>query len=330
MSLGAPWMLLCLAAVPALVLAYGRMLRARARRAARLAAEGLVTTASPRHVRWRRHVPFTLFAVALALLGFSLARPSMTFALPNREGTVILAFDVSNSMRAKDLAPTRIEAAKVAATAFVERQPDSIRIGVVSFGDSAVTALRPTNRKADVLAAVKRLSVNGGTSLGQGLFTSLSAIAGKQLQIDEAALESDSGEGVNIGFFGSAAIVLLSDGENTSRPNPLTLAEVASSAGVKVHTVGVGTKEGTVVEVDGFSVATALDEAMLTEIADVTDGTYQQAGDAEALTRIYESIDLELRRVEKPREVTALFAGAGGLLLALGSLLSVAWFGRLI
>ena len=263
MSLGSPWMLLWLAVVPLLVLAYVRLVRRRSRRASRLASEGLVpTTSSARGLRWRRHVPFALFASALVLVCVGLARPTMSFALPQREGTVILAFDVSNSMRADDLEPTRIEAAKAAATAFAERQPSTIRIGVVAFGDSAVTVLRPTKVKEDVVAAIRRLAVSGGTSLGQGLFTSLSTIAGKPLQIDQSALESDGGE-VDIGFFGSSAIVLLSDGENTSRPDPMRLAEVASSAGVRVHAIGIGTPEGTVVEVDGFNVATALDEEQL-------------------------------------------------------------------
>ena len=270
-----------------------------------------------------------MFATALALVCFSLARPTVSVALPEREGTVILAFDVSNSMRADDLEPTRIEAAKEAAIAFVERQPRTIKIGVVAFGDGAVTTLKPSNVEEDVIAAIKRLSVGGGTSLGQGLHTSLGAIAGKPLTIDEEALERDDGA-VNIGFFGSSAIVLLSDGENTSELDPLRLAEVASTAGVPVHAIGVGTEEGSVVEVDGFSLATALDEALLQEIAEVTDGTYQQAADAEALTGIYESIDLDFKRVDEPREVTALFAAVGGLLLALGSVLSIAWFGRVI
>jgi Ca-activated chloride channel family protein len=232
-------------------------------------------------------------------------------------------------MRAKDIEPTRIDAAKAAAIAFAERQPSSIEIGVVAFGESAVTVLQPTNVTADVVAAIKRLSASGGTSLGQGLLTSLDAIAGKKLTIDAAALERDAGS-VKVGFFGSSAIVLLSDGENTSRPDPLKLAEVVSTAGVHVHTIGVGTKEGTVVEIDGFNVATALDEELLEKIADVTDGSYQQADDAETLAKVYESIHLELRSVRKPREATALFASAGGLLLALGSALSLLWFGRVI
>ena len=329
MSLGSPWMLLWLACVPALVLAYRWALRLRAERIGRLATEGLVQTASSRRVRWRRHLPFAIFTAALAFVCFSLARPTVSVALPEREGTVILAFDISNSMRADDLEPSRIEAAKEAATAFVERQPRTIKIGVVAFGDGAVTTLQPSNVEEDVIAAIKRLSVGGGTSLGQGLHTSLSAIAGKPLTIDEAALERDDGA-VDIGFLGSSAIVLLSDGENTSELDPLGLAEVASTAGVRIHAIGVGTEEGTVVEIDGFSIATALDEGLLQEIAEVTDGTYEQAGDAESLTGIYESIDLEFKRVEGSREVTALFAAAGGLLLALGSVLSIAWFGRVI
>jgi Ca-activated chloride channel homolog len=328
MSLGSPWMLLALALVPCFVVAYWWMLRRRADRAARLASEGLVTTGSHR-VRWRRHVPFALFALALAFVAFGLARPTVSLAVPDREGTVILAFDVSNSMRAEDLEPTRMEAAKKAALAFVEQQPRTIKIGVVAFGDSALTVLRPSNVKEDVVAAIERLSAGGGTSLGQGLFTSLRAIAGKPLTLDQSALDSDTGS-VDIGFFGSSAIVLLSDGENTSRPEPLDIAEVASTAGVQVHAIGVGTKQGTVIEVDGFNIATALNEDLLKEIADVTDGTYDQAADAAALSRIYDSIDLEFKSSKKPREVTALFAASGGLLLALGSLLSMLWFGRVI
>jgi Ca-activated chloride channel family protein len=329
MSLASPWMLVWLAGVPALVVGYVWMLRLRAARAGRLASEGLVQTAASGRVRWRRHIPFVLFAGALALLCVGLARPAASWALPERQGTVILAFDVSNSMRADDLEPNRIEAAKQAAATFVERQPRTIRIGIVSFGDGALTVLRPSNVEKEVLAAIKRLSVGGGTSLGQGLFTALSAIAGKRLAIDQQALERDDGQ-VNIGFFGSAAIVLLSDGENTSRLDPVRLAEVASTAGVNIHAIGVGTTEGSVIEIDGFQIATALDEALLTRLAEVTDGTYQRAGDAETLNKIYDSIDLEFKRVEEPRELTALFAAAGGLLLAVGSGLSIAWFGRVI
>jgi Ca-activated chloride channel family protein len=329
MSLGSPWRLILLAVVPVLVVAYWWMLRRRSERAARLASEGLVPTASSMRTRWRRHLPFALFVTAIGLVAFALTRPTMTITLPQRQGTVVLAFDVSNSMRAKDLEPTRIEAAKKAAIGFVDRQPKTIKIGVVAFGDSAVTVLRPSSNKEEVIAAIKRLSVSGGTSLGQGLYTSLSAIAGKPLTFDESALDSDTGD-VDIGYFGSSAIVLLSDGENTSELDPLKLADVASAAGVKVHAIGVGTKQGTVVQIDGFNVATALDAATLQKIADVTDGTYSEAVDSAALASVYKSVDLEFKHVKKPREMTAAFAFAGALLLAAGSVLSILWLGRVI
>jgi Ca-activated chloride channel homolog len=329
MSFGSPWMLLALVLVPGLVVAYWWMLRVRAERASQLASQGLVPTAAGHRVRWRRHIPFALFVLALVLVGVGLARPTVSLALPDRSGTVILAFDVSNSMRAKDLEPTRMAAAKKAALAFVEQQPRTIRIGVVAFGDTAVTVLKPSNVKEDIVAAIERLSVGGGTSLGQGLFASLRAIAGRPLTLNRSALDSDTGQ-VDIGFFGSSTIVLLSDGENTSRPDPLDIAKVASTAGVPVHAIGIGTKRGTVIEVDGFNIATALDEELLKKIATVTDGTYDQAADAAALAKVYDSIDLEFKATRKPREVTALFAAGGGLLLVLGAVLSMLWLGRVI
>jgi Ca-activated chloride channel family protein len=182
---------------------------------------------------------------------------------------------------------------------------------------------------AEVIAAIKGLSVGGGTSLGQGLLTSLDTIAGKKLTINVSQLQSDAGA-VHVGFFGSSTIVLLSDGENTSRLDPLSIAQVASTAGVRVHAIGLGTPAGTVVQIDGFSEATALNADLLKKIAQVTDGTYDQAGDAATLVRIYKSIHLELKSVRKPREATAAFAAAGGVLLALGSVLSLTWFGRVI
>jgi Ca-activated chloride channel homolog len=329
MSFASPWMLLLLVAVPVVVAGRLSNGRKRARRAVELAGQGLVTTASSRHGRWRRQVPFGLFAAALTLLVLSLGRPEMDLGTTRREGTVILAFDVSNSMRADDLEPNRLDAAKTAARAFVERQPSTMRIGVVSFGDGAVVALAPTSVQPDVLATIDRLSVGGGTSLGQGLFTALSAIAGKPLTIDERALASDSGE-VDIGYFGNAVIVLLSDGENTSGPDPRTVAKIASVAGVRIHSIGIGTEEGAVVDVDGFRVATALDRALLGEIAEVTDGTYFEASDAATLTDIYRSIPLDSVTRTEGTEITALFTAAGSVLLVVGASLSLLWFGRVV
>lgn len=329
MTFATPWVLALLVAVPALVAAYVRSRRRRAQRSAALAEQGLVATTAPSRMRARRHVPFGLFAAALTLLIVGMAQPMATVKTPKREGTVILAVDVSNSMKADDIKPTRLDAAKVAAKAFAERQPTEVLVGVVAFGDGAVVVQNPTNARAEVLRSIDRLSSEGGTSLGQALVTSLSAIAGKPVVIDLEELASDAGQ-VDIGFFGSATVILFSDGEEASRPDPVAVAEVASVAGVRVHTIGVGTPEGAVVEVDGFSVATALDSELLEEVATITDGTYHQAADADGLAEISETIDLRFKLTSEHSEVSGLFAIAGVLLLLAGALLSVLWFGRVV
>ncbi|MGH9224735.1 MAG: VWA domain-containing protein, partial [Acidimicrobiales bacterium] len=295
--------------------------------------QGLVATAAAGagagRMRVRRHVPFGLFALALTVLVVGMARPMTTVKLPQREGTVILAMDVSNSMRADDIKPTRMEVAKAAARAFVDRQPPAVKVGVVAFGDGAVIVQTPTNVHADVVKAIDRLTTQGGTSVGQALMTSLSAIAGKPVTIDAEALASDTAQ-VDIGFFGSSSVVLLSDGEQTGRPDPIAVAEVASVAGVRVHTIGVGTTEGTVVQIDGFSVATAMDSELLEEVAGITGGSYHEGDDAAALAAISETIDLKFKIVSQHTEVSGLFSAAGLVLLLAGALLSVVWFGRVI
>ena len=329
MTFRSPELLGLLVLVPALVWAYVSARRRRAARAAELAAQGLVATSPLSRLGARRHVPFALFGAALTLLLIGMARPMTSVKTPKREGTVVLAMDVSNSMKADDVQPSRLEAAKAAARAFVERQPPAVRIGVVAFGDGAVVVQAPTNAHDDVVKSIDRLTPQGGTSLGQALVTALSAVAGKPVTIDPEALASDAGQ-VDIGFFGSATVVLLSDGEETSRPDPVSVAEVASVAGVRVHTIGVGTPTGAVVQVDGFNVATALDGELLEEVASVTDGTYHEGDDAEALADISESIDLRFKVVSEHTEVTGLFSAAGAVLLLAGALLSVLWFGRVV
>jgi Ca-activated chloride channel homolog len=324
-----PAMLVLLLAAPLLVVAYVWLLRRRARRAAELSAQGFVPTASARRYRRLRHVPFVFFFVALVMLLVAFARPEMSLSIPRREGTVILAFDVSNSMRATDLQPTRMEAAKAAARTFVQRQPNTIKIGVVAFSDGGLVIQQPTTVEADVLAAIDRLSPLGATSLGQGVFTSLSAIAGKPIVLDQASLSAGV-DNLDLGYFGSAVIVLLSDGENTTNPDPLEVAKLASVAGVRIYPIGLGSPGGTVVKVDGFSVATALDEPLLTEIASVTDGTYFHAQDAASLAKVYGSIDPELTFESKKREVTGVVTGISTLFLLVGGAFSLAWFGRLV
>jgi Ca-activated chloride channel family protein len=329
MTFESPWMLGLLVAVPAMVAAYVRSRRRRSQRVVALAEQGLVATPATSRMRVRRHLPFALFAAALTLLLVGMARPHTSVKIPKREGTVILALDVSNSMQADDIKPTRIEAAKAAARAFVDRQPIEVRVGVVAFGDGAVVVQAPTNSHEEINRSIDRLTSQGGTSLGQALVTALGAIAGKPVAIDYEALASDSAQ-VDIGYFGSATVVLFSDGEETSRPDPVAVAEVASVAGVRVHTIGVGTPAGTVVQVDGFNVATALDSELLEEVASVTDGTYHEADDADGLTEISKSIDLRFKLVSEHTEVTGLFAAAGSVLILIGALLSVLWFGRVV
>jgi Ca-activated chloride channel family protein len=313
--------------VPVLVSAYASSRRQRGRRSAALAAQGLIATSSTARLGIRRHVPFALFAAALAVLLVGVARPMTTVKTPRREGTVILALDVSNSMKATDIKPTRIAAAQAAAREFVRLQPPQVRIGVVALGDGAVTVQPPTTTHGDAVRAIDRLAVGGGTSLGRGLVTALSAIAGKPVTVDPEALASDAAN-VDIGFFGSASVVLFSDGEETSEPDPRLVAEVASVAGVRVHTIGIGTEGGTVVQVDGFNVATALDRDLLEEIAKTTDGSYHEADDAAGLAAISKTIDLHFKIVSQHTEVTALFSAAGIALLLIGAVLSVVWFGR--
>lgn len=323
-----PVLLLSLLAVPVLVIAYRAQLRRRDERRAQLAAEGLVAASPGGPDRWRHVAPLLLLA-ALTLLLASLARPSATVAEPRREGTVILAFDVSTSMAAKDLAPTRLDAAKAAARTFVAKQPSSIRLGVVAFGDSAVISQQPTNDRKEVLAAIDRLAPQGGTALGRGIVSAISAIAGKPISVDETGQDGTAG-GDELGYYGSAAVVLLSDGENTTDPDPLVLAELASTAGVRIFPIGLGSPQGTVLEVDGFQISTRLDEATLKQIADTTDGTYYAASDTAALSKVYSSIDLTWTARTERREITSWFAAAAAVLLLLGAGASVVRSGRVV
>lgn len=328
MSLQWPWMLLGLLAVPLVVLWHRHLLRVRARRRTELAALGLVAPAAMT-TGWRRHVPPALLLASFVLLMGALARPDAIVPIPHREGTVILAFDVSASMAAKDLAPTRIEAAKVTARAFVERQPPTVRVGVVAFSGSGLVAQEATADRGSVLAAIDRLTPQGGTALARGLQTSLSAIAGKTVLLD-APGSSVEPQGQDLGYHGSAAIILLSDGENTVEPDPIDVAELASSAGVKIYPIGLGSPRGTVLEIDGFQLATALDEPLLREIATRTDGRYFAAADEKALAAVYESIDLEWTVEAQHIEITALVAAAAAVLMLAGVGLSLLWFGRAV
>jgi Ca-activated chloride channel family protein len=322
-----PWMLITLLLIPAFAGAYIGLLRRR-RAVTDLGPLGVVQDGAGRSAARQRHIPASLYLAGLMLLLFGLSRPEMFVDLPRVEGTVILAFDVSNSMTADDLEPTRMEAAKTAARTFVENQPPGIRIGVVAFSNGGLIVQTPTNEQGEVLAAIERLTPDGGTSLGQGIFSSLNAIAGEPIPADPAAIEEGSLE-LDTGAYSSSVILLLTDGENTNAPDPLEIAQVAADTGVRIYPVGIGSAEGTVVQIEGFNVLTQLNEPMLEQIASMTNGTYYHAEDEETLNEIYDNVDLQLTTRGEKTEVTAIFAGAGLLLFLVGGCLSLLWFGRM-
>jgi len=293
-----------------------------------VAAAGYVMVARRRRVpirAVRRHLPYLLFLAALPLLLTALARPQAQISLPRVAGTVVLVFDVSTSMAADDVQPSRLAAAQAAATGFVQAQPDSVDIGVVIFGQNGLTTQPPTADHGAVNAAIARLTTSGGTSLTQAILGGLTAITGEPV-----SLPAQDQPSPDLGYWGSATIVLFSDGEDTAGSRVDAAAELAAAAGVHIETIGIGTADGTTVEVDGYQVATALDEAQLTAIAEATGGSYHPAGDAAALERIQQTIDKRLTTRPETVEVTALFAAAALALLTAGGLLMIRWYGRIV
>ncbi len=325
-----PPMLLLGIAIPIGAALYVVRERARRRRAARY---GVGTP--PRVRAIRRALPAALTLVGLAFLVVAMARPQSVVGVPRVEGTVILAFDVSGSMAADDLAPTRMEAAKAAARTFVGRQPTSIRIGVVAFSDSGFSIQVPTNDQTLVLAAIDRLKPERGTSLGRGILASLATIAAADADPAAGFYTNRSPDPtpeptpVPAGTHASAVIVLLTDGENNQSPDPLDAAGTAADRGVRIFTVGIGSAAGTTLEVEGFRVHSQLDESMLRQISERTDGTYYSADNPDELTAVYQGIDTRLVVRAEAMEVTSLFAGAGVLVLVIGGIASLLWLGRL-
>ncbi len=369
-----PFMLVTLLAIPILVVLYVRIQRRRAfatslfrasapnagRAGSRAEANGRPGGAR-QGPGFRRHVPFVLFVLGLAVVLVALARPQAQLALPRVEGTVMLVFDVSGSMGATDVQPSRLEAAKKAAREFVQTQPSTVKIGIVSFSGAGIMAQTPTNDTASLLATINRLQPTKGTSLGSGIASALNAIAvdagltGGQSTPGEAApgapargpaaapqVPGQSGQQpgaadasilaqLPAGNYPSSEIVILSDGEDNQGVDPVQAAQVAAQHGVKVDTLGFGTTAGaTITTVDGYRVHTALDEATLQQIAQAAGGTYYPPQSETNPQQVYSGLTPHV--VVKPEymEVTAVFAGASILLLFVGSLLSTLWFRRLV
>ncbi len=345
-----PELLWLLVLVPLSVLGYWWLLRRRRRVALRYSGLSLVREALVKGPGWRRHVPPVLMLLALVALLVAIARPTASVTLPSQQRMVILAMDVSGSMRATDVEPSRMVAAQAAAREFVALQDSGTRIGVVTFAGTALLTQPPTHSKEDVLAAIDRFNFQRATAVGSGILVSLQAIF-PDLEFDlrgtnprpgtedsrlGRSLDQRGGGGkpppppVEPGSYASAAIILLTDGQTTTGPNPVEAARMAAERGVKVYTIGVGTENGEILVGDGWSMRVRLDEESLRSIANVTGGEYFYAGTAPDLKKIYQGLHSKLALETREIEVTALLAGVAAALMLLAAGLSVFWFHRVL
>jgi Ca-activated chloride channel homolog len=290
-------------------------------RAAALRESGAVAASARRGVQ----LGVWLSVVGIAVLAFGAAGPAASIPVPRSSGTVVLAMDVSASMGATDVSPTRLAAAQKAARAFIEAQPSTVDIGVVAFEQGALTTARPDADHTVALDAIDRLRVTGGTSLGTAIIGSLSLITGKTVNVRPgAALPS-------LGYWPSATVVMFSDGQDEGGGVNLTTAsQLAQKSGVHIDTVGVGTTQGATVKADGYNVHTALDPDTLTEIAKTTGGAYRAASDASQLDGIASTIDLRLTVTNQKVPLAGAFVALGLALLAAGAAITILRTGRVV
>jgi Ca-activated chloride channel family protein len=355
MSLQWPTLLWLFFLVPVLALLYIWAQRRRRKFAARFASLIVVKDALGKGPGVRRHIPVILFLAGLAVGIFALSRPQATVILPSNRGTVILALDISGSMRARDIKPSRFEAAKAAAHTFIEKQPRNVRVGIVAFSATAALVQPPTTVRDDLYAAIERLRPQRGTAVGSGIFVALDAIfedarkaaagpadqpsgADTQASTDPqpspdqpltSSSDTQAPAPVAPGSYTSAAIILLTDGQTNTGPDPLDAAEQAANRGVRVFTVGIGTTRGDIVGAEGRSFRVALDEVTLKKIAQNTAASYYKATDEGELMRIYQALSVRLVMGRDTMEITAIFAGIALAVLLLGAILSQLWFSRL-
>jgi Ca-activated chloride channel homolog len=319
MSLSYP-VLLVLGLLLAAALTVGAVLAAR-RRSAALAAAG-VSPAGRRN----NQLGLWLSVGGVVLLAVAVAGPAAALPVGRSAGMVILAMDVSNSMSADDVTPSRLAVAQQAALSFIDAQPDSVDIGVVGFDQGALTTSLPSADRVVAKAAVQRLRTAGGTSLASAILGSLSAITGESVRIGE------DGDLPDIGYWGSATIVLFSDGEDQggSSDAVTAAATIAQNAGVHIEAIGVGTADGATVEIDGYQLHTALDSEQLTAIAQATGGTYHGASETEQLDDIASTIDLRLTVAKQDVPLAGGFIAVALAFLAAGALLTGVHTGRLV
>jgi len=333
------WLML---ALPLLLAAYVLVLRRKKKLALRYASLGPVREAMGVGQRIKRHIPPFLFFLALAAMLFAIARPQATVTLPTQHETVILAMDISGSMRATDVEPNRLVAAQNAAKQFVAEQPENVRIGVVAFAGTATVAQAPTRNREDVVAAIDRFQLQRATAIGSAIIVSLATIF-PEAGIDVGALTygaetpkkgekpaAQAHKPVPPGSYASAVIILLTDGQRTTGPDSVQAAKMAAERGVRIYTVGVGTPDGKIIGFEGWSMRVRLDEETLKSVADITRGEYFYAGNAVDLKKVYQALNAKLVLERKKTEVTALFAAIAALFAVVSAALSLAWFHRIV
>jgi Ca-activated chloride channel family protein len=339
------WLLLI---VPMSIAAYVYALRRRKKTALRYASLMLVRDAIGPGQRLRRHLPALLLLLALACALLGVARPTAVFTLPSEHQTIVLAMDVSGSMRATDMKPSRLGAAQNAVKTFIKDLPSNIRVGIVTFAGTAAIVQTPTQNLEDLIAAIDRFYLQRGTATGTGLLMALSLLlpdAGIDLEAEvfdrgfsrrsggvplEAARRSERKDikPVPPGSYTAGAIVLLSDGRRTTGPDPLMAAKMAAERGVRVHTVGFGAKDGGPVELEDMVIYMRFDEEALKAIAGITEAEYFHAGSAADLQNVYKNLTAKLALERRETELTAFFGATAALFALVAATLSLLWFHR--
>ncbi|WP_299951936.1 VWA domain-containing protein [uncultured Modestobacter sp.] len=318
MTFQSPWWLFALLAVVALVALYVVLQLRRARYAARFTNVALLGTLVPKRAGWRRHVAFGLVTLGLGVLVVSLAQPSTEVRVPRERATVIMAVDVSLSMRATDVEPDRFEAMQQAAQEFVEVLPERINLGLVSFAGTATTLVTPTTEREEVATAIRNLELAEATAIGDAVFTSLTAITNFQ-----ASLEAQGEE------LPPARIVLLSDGYSTVGRDETQAIDAANAAQVPVSTIAFGTDYGTL-DLNGERVPVPVDRATLEQIADETGGSYSEAATVAELEEVYEDLGSQIGYTSEPQDISPWFVRGGLLFAFLGIVASLLWTNRLL
>jgi Ca-activated chloride channel homolog len=335
------WLLLLL---PLLVLFYMWLLKRRKKMAASFSSLAIIKQAAAGQAAWRRHVPPALFFLALAAMLFAAARPMAVITLPSNQKTIILAMDVSGSMRATDVQPTRIVAAQVAAKKFLADLPREVKVGIVAFAGAAQVAQYPTLNREDLVQAIDRFQLQRGTATGNAVVISLATIfpdAGITLEqmgaprlaarpLNDPPKEKKEHVPVPPGSYNSAAVIMLTDGQRTTGVDPIEAAKMAADRGVRVYTVGIGTVDGETIGFEGWSMRVRLDEETLKAVASRTAADYFYAGSATDLTKVYEKLSSRISTETKETEISGLLALLGALLALISVSLSVWWFNRVM